>query len=98
MNIHQETDLLARVRAEKKLAHWQSLADKGVTVITGEEDGIIYEVAERIKFWASQAEKYEKRILKHIEDFQNVNDIWGLTKWVSSVVNTIRDIINSLTK
>jgi hypothetical protein len=96
MTIHNETDLLALTRAEKKLSHWQKLNEKGVTVITSRDEGIIYEVAERIEFWARQCEKYRKRIENHIEEFQKVNDFWAFTEWISGIIGTIKDLIKSL--
>lgn len=98
MTIHNETDLLALTRAEKKLQHWQSLHTKGVTVITSHDEGIIYEVSERIGYWLRQVEKYRSRIQNHIEEFQKINDFWAFTNWVAGIIETIRDIIKSLTK
>jgi hypothetical protein len=96
MTIHNETDLLALTRAEKKLKHWHSLADKGVTVITANDDGTIYEVAERIIYWTKMSEKYRRRIERHIAEFEKINDFLGFARWISGIIETIRDIIKSL--
>lgn len=96
MTIHNETDLLGLTRAEKKLAHWQSLEEKGVTEVLSENDGIIYEVSSRITYWMKQVNKYRDRIEKHIEAFRKVNDFWGFTKWMASIIETIKDILKSL--
>jgi hypothetical protein len=98
MTIHNETDLLGLTRAEKKLRYWQNLHEKGTTEVLSEDDGIIYEVTGRIDYWAKQVEKYRQRIEKHIEGFRKVNDFWAFTKWIASIVDTIKDIIKSLTK
>lgn len=98
MTIHSETDLLGLTRAEKKLHHWQALHEKGVTVITSQDEGIIYEVSERVEYWLRQVTKYRKRIQAHIEEFQKVNDFWAFTNWITGIVDTIKDIIKSLTK
>ncbi len=98
MTLHNETDLLGLTRAQKKLAHWQSLSEKGVEDVLSEEDGIIYEVAGRVEYWSAQVRKYKDRIEKHIEEFRKVNDFWAFTNWIASIVETIKDIIKSLTK
>jgi len=98
MTIHNETDLLGLTRAEKKLAYWQNLKEKGITEVLSEDDGVIYEVAGRIEYWVKQVSKYRLRIEKHIEEFRKVNDFWAFTKWIASIVETIKDIIKSLTK
>lgn len=96
MTIHNETDLLGLTRAEKKLSHWISLRDKGITVVTSEEDGIIYDVLERIEYWTNQVKRYRNRIEKHIEDFQKVNDFWSFTNWIAGIIETIKDILETL--
>lgn len=96
MTIHNETDILGITRAEKKLAHWQSLLEKGVTAVTSEEDATIYDVLERIEYWTKQVSKYRLRIEKHIEDFQKVNDFWAFTTWIAGIIETIKDILKTL--
>lgn len=98
MTIHNETDLLGLTRAEKKLAHWKFLQEKGITVITSEDEGLVYEVIERINYWTSQVNKYRTRIEKHIHEFEQVKDFWGFANWIAGVVETIKSIISSLTK
>jgi hypothetical protein len=98
MTIHNETDLLGLTRAQKKLVHWQSLADDGIEEVISEEDGIIYDVASRIIYWSKQVTKYKSRIEKHITGFEKIKDFWGFTNWIAGIVETIRDIIVTLTK
>lgn len=98
MTIHNETDLLGLTRAEKKLKHWKSLQEKGITVITSEDEGLVYEVIERINYWTSQVTKYRARIEKHINEFEKIKDFWGFTNWIAGVIETNKHIIQSFSK
>ena len=98
MNVHNETDLLGLTRAEKKLSHWKSLKEKGITVITSEDEGLVYEVIERINYWTAQVKKYRSRIEKHLDEFEKVKDFWGFAAWISGVIETIKSIILSVSK
>ena len=98
MNTTRETDLLAITRATKKLEYWQELSDAGKVTIIGAEDGLEYDVLERIEYWAKQVTKYRARIEKHISDFEKIKDPFQFLAWVSSIIDTIKLIINSLTK
>lgn len=97
MTVHNETDLLGLTRAEKKLNHWQSLKDKGITVVTSGDDGLVYEVLERIAYWAKQVSKYRLRIQKHINEFEKIKDFWSFTQWIAGVIETIKSIVVSIT-
>jgi len=97
MNTHRETDLLGATRATKKQEYWQGLQDKGISTVEA-DDGVIYEVIERIEYWTAQLKKYKDRIEKHIADFEKIKDPFQFLAWVSSIVETIKLIINTLIK
>lgn len=96
MTVHNETDILGLTRAQKKLDHWQSIQTKGISTVTSDEDGTVYDVIERIEYWTNQVSKYRSRIEKHIHDFQKINDFWGFTNWIAGVIETIKDILKTL--
>lgn len=98
MNANRETDILGATRATKKLDYWKDMQSRGITTVTGSEDGIVYDVIERIEYWTKQVKKYTDRIEKHIADFEKIKDPFQFLKWVSEIVETIKLIINTLIK
>lgn len=96
--MRQETNLLGLTRATKKLEYWQELKDKGVTEQLSDEDGTTYEVWERIGYWERQIFKYKTRIEKHIQEIEKIKNPLTFITWVSGIVETIKEIIQTLTK
>lgn len=96
----QDTNLLGLTRATKKVEYWKGLQEQGKSNIVSIEDGeeVIYEVWERIKYWENQVSKYEKRIKKHIHELETIKDPVSFFVWISSIVSTIKEIIETLTK
>ena len=95
LNIHRETDVLGLARAEKKKDYWEKVVSGDIPLQPG---GSIDYAETRLEYWRKQIEKYRKRIEKHVEEFRRIKDPVGFLAWISGVVETIRAIINLITK
>jgi hypothetical protein len=95
INIHRETDVLGLARAEKKKDYWEKVVNGDLPVPAGST--IVY-AETRLGYWLRQIEKYRQRIEKHVEEFKRIKDPVGFLAWISGVVETIRSIINLITK
>jgi|SRR4030095_14879321 len=91
INIQRETDLLGLTRAERKIIYWTAVRDGEIP-----QSGSAYDPIERIKHWLEEAEKFRKRIQKHVEEFEKIRDVFGFFSWVNSIVSTIKSILKSL--
>lgn len=95
LNIHRETDVLALARAEKKRDYWNKVS---LGVLPAPAGFDIEYAKERLEYWLQQIEKYRRRIEKHIDDFRLVKDPIGFLSWIAGIVETIKAIINFITK
>ena len=95
LGIHRETDVLGLARAEKKKEYWQKVAKGQLPLPTGQTPDY---AEERLIYWLKQVEKYRARIEEHIKDFEKIKDPVGFLAWIAGVVETIRNIINLITK
>ena len=95
LNIHRETDVLALARAQKKVDYWGKV--KAGFIELNPESTIEY-AEERYLYWLKLAEKYRKRIEEHIKEFSRIKDPIGFLAWISGIVETIKSILNMITK
>lgn len=95
LNIHRETDVLGLARAGKKKDYWEKVT-RGILPLP---EGIEIAFAnERLEYWIRQIEKYSQRIRKHINDFNLIKDPVGFLSWIAGVIETIKAVINLITK
>lgn len=95
LNIHRETDVLGLARAEKKKDYWEKVVERKLPVPNGTTPDY---AEERLEYWLKQIEKYRERIERHISEFKRIKDPVGFLAWISGVVETIRQLINLITK
>ena len=95
LNIHRETDVLGLARARKKKDYWKKVANLILPLPEGKD---VNYANERLKYWIREIEKYRKRIEKHIDDFNLIKDPIGFLSWVAGIVETIKSVINFITK
>lgn len=93
MTIYHKTNLLGIVRANLKAEYWTKVVNGEYPLPAGKTEEY---AKQRLEYWSQQIVKYRQRIDEHIRDFRNKKKPIDILDWISSVIDTIKEIILKL--